>query len=74
MLTVKPTVYFLDLVYVCTGFGSIEVTPSPKFQSREVGDPVLVSVNATVSGAFPEVGVAEKPAMIVEFPPTKSVS
>jgi hypothetical protein len=34
------------------------VVPSPKFQSQEVGEPVLVSVNVTVSGAFPEVGIA----------------
>jgi hypothetical protein len=34
--------------------------PSPKLQFHEVGDPVLVSLNATFNGAFPEVGVAEK--------------
>ena len=38
------------------------VVPSPKSQSQEVGDPVLVSVNATVNGAFPETEEAENAA------------
>jgi hypothetical protein len=60
LFTVKLTVYFPVLLYTCTGFFSVEVFPSPKFQFHEVGDPVLWSVKLTVSGAFPKVGDAEK--------------
>ena len=31
---------------------------SPKSQALEVGDPVLISVNVTLKGVFPEVGEA----------------
>jgi hypothetical protein len=41
------------------GLFSIEVAPSPKFHNHEAGDPVLLSVNVTVKGAFPEIGEAE---------------
>ena len=52
----------------------MEVVPSPKFQSQEVGDPVLVSVNATVNGEFPEMGEAENAATGDEAVPTFIVS
>ena len=42
------------------------VWPSPKSQSRLVMSPEDWSVNRTVSGAFPEVGVPEKFATGVE--------
>ena len=61
-LTVKLTVYFPALLYVCTGFLAVEYVPSPKLHFHEVGDPVLLSVNVTFNGAFPEVGDAENAA------------
>jgi len=39
---------------VCVGLFSVEYFPSPKSHSHEVGDPLLVSVNVTFSGVFPE--------------------
>ena len=45
------------------GFWAVEgAEPSPKFQLQAVGDPLEVSVNATVSGAVPLVGLAPKEA------------
>ena len=38
------------------------VLPSPNVQSQLVGTLIVVSVNATVSGAVPFVGVPENPA------------
>ena len=38
------------------------VPPSPKFQLHDVGDPVELSVNCTVRGAVPDVGVPENAA------------
>ena len=60
--TVKVTVNFPFLVYVCVALRVDEVVLSPKFQLHEVGDPVLLSVNCTLNGAFPDVGDAEKAA------------
>jgi hypothetical protein len=59
---VKVTVYVPALVYVCTGFFSVELVPSPKVHLYEVGDPVLLSVNTTFSDATPEVGEPENAA------------
>ena len=39
------------------------VEPSPKFQLQLVGFPLDVSVNCTVRGAWPEVGLAVKLAL-----------
>lgn len=61
-LTVKVTVNFPFLVYVWVALRVEEVIRSPKFQTHEVGDPVLLSVNCTFRGAFPDVGDAEKVA------------
>ena len=58
--TVSLTVYFPDLVYLCVGFLTVEVLLSPKSQDQEVGLLVLLSVNVTVSGAFPLSGETEK--------------
>jgi len=41
--TVKLTVYFPALLYLCTGFLDVEYVPSPKFHFHEAGDPVLLS-------------------------------
>ena len=54
--TVSLTVYFPDLVYLCVGFLTVEVLLSPKSQDQEVGLLVLLSVNVTISGAFPLMG------------------
>src|SRR5882724_7308779 len=43
---------------MCDGPATSEVLPSPKSQVRAVTVPSEVSVNATVSGATPVVGVA----------------
>ena len=45
---------------MCCGFWVVEVPPSPKVHAHEVGLPALVSVNWTVRGARPAVGVAVK--------------
>jgi len=47
-------------VYVYDGFCTLLVSPSPKFQSHEVGELEDASVNWTTSGAAPDVGVAVK--------------
>lgn len=49
--TVRVTVYFPSLLYVCTGFLAVEDVPSPKFQFCEVGVPVLLSIKTTFNGA-----------------------
>jgi len=48
-------------VYRWRGFCSSENVPSPKSQDQDVGLPVEVSVNCTVRGAEPAVGVPVKP-------------
>ena len=42
---------------MCDGFWLVDVAPSPKVHSHDVGDPVEVSVKDTASGAAPVVGV-----------------
>ncbi len=54
--------YFPALEYLCVGFLAVEDVPSPKFHFHEVGVPVLLSLNATVNGEFPDVGEAENSA------------
>jgi hypothetical protein len=49
-------------VYLCTGFLTVEVLLSPKFQDQAVGLLVPLSVNVTVIGAFPDVVDAVKEA------------
>ena len=68
LLVLNVTLYSPDLLYVCTGFLSVELFPSPKVHLHEVGDPVLWSVKLTVRGAFPETGDAEKAAVGASFP------
>ena len=41
----------------------IGITPSPKSQTHIVGPPIVLSVNCTLSGAFPDVGEAVKSAV-----------
>ena len=50
------------------------VPPSPKFQLHEVGEPVELSVNMTVSGATPEVGEPMKAATGAELWVQKVIS
>jgi len=47
-------------VYVCTGCCVTALEPSPKFQVHCVGVLVEVSLNLTVKGTAPDVGVAVK--------------
>ena len=47
--------YFPTLLYLCTVFFWVEYVPSPKLHFREVGDPVLLSVNVIswcISGSW----------------------
>ena len=60
--TVKPTLYFPVLLYVCAGFLVVEYFPSPKFYFHEVGTLALLSTNCTFSETFPDLGDAEKAA------------
>jgi hypothetical protein len=60
--TVKLTVYFPALLYVCAGFLVVEYVPSPKLHFHDVGLLALLSVNCTFSGAFPDLGEAENAA------------
>ena len=48
---------------MCLGLFSVEYFPSPKSQFHEVGDPLLVSVNVTFRGAFPDNGQPQKSAV-----------
>ena len=67
-------------MYVWTGFCRLLVAPSPKSQDQEVGVLVDWSVKVTVSGAFPDIGLAEKAAtggvgiLHVEWSPTFSTA
>ena len=55
-LTIKLTVYFPALLYLCIGFLVVDgLLLSPKSQSYDAGEPVLLSVNSTVSGALPDI-------------------
>jgi hypothetical protein len=47
-------------VYVLEGFSAVLVFPSPKFQDHNFGEFAEVSVNPTVRGAVPEVGLPKK--------------
>jgi hypothetical protein len=57
---VRETVYIPGFEYAKDGLWSMLEFPSPNDQSQEVGEFVEVSVNCTVSGAVPSVGVPEK--------------
>jgi hypothetical protein len=58
----SDTEYVPAVVYWCDGFLTVDVPPSPKVQAHEVGELVEESVNVTVSGEVPEVGVPVKVA------------
>jgi hypothetical protein len=60
--TVNVTVYFLGTLYLCMGFWTVEVVPSPKFQNQEVGDPVLLSLKFNVGGVVEKEGIMSKSA------------
>ena len=61
--TVKVTLNFPALEYVCVGLQDDEVAPSPKFQIRETADSALLSTNDTFNGFFPDVALAENAAI-----------
>ena len=45
---------------MCDGLLVVDVEPSPNVHAHDVGELLDASVNATISGADPEVGVPEK--------------
>jgi hypothetical protein len=61
-VAVSETVYVPASEYVCDGFSSEAVLPSPNVHDQEVGELLDASMNATVSGTVPDVGVALKAA------------
>ncbi len=64
LVAVKVAVNVPVWSYVYEGDCAVDVpTPSPKSQAQLVGEPVLVSVKFTVSGAVPVIGVAVKLAV-----------
>ena len=52
--TVKLTAYVPFFVYLCEGVLTVEMLLSPNFHDQLVRLLVLLSVNFTVSGAFPD--------------------
>jgi len=62
LVTVRDTEKVPAEEYVCEGFWVVAELPSPKSQDHAVGDSEEVSVNWTVRGTVPEVGVAENAA------------
>ena len=61
-VAVSETEYVPAFEYVCDGFSSEAVLPSPNVHDQEVGELLDASMNATVSGTVPDVGVALKAA------------
>jgi len=63
-LTVKLTVYFPYFTVSMYRYSFLlKYIPSPKLHFHEVGEPILLSVKATFSGASPEMEDAEKLAI-----------
>src|SRR5262245_56971631 len=56
----RKTVYRPPVPYVCVGFCSVDVSPSPKSQNQLVTEAEDRSVKSTCSGARPELGDAPK--------------
>jgi hypothetical protein len=63
LVAVRDTVYVPVAVYVCEGFFSTDVPPSPKVHDHDEGELADASTNVMVSGALPDVWVALKAAM-----------
>ena len=63
LVAVNVAVKVPVVVNVCEGDGEVDVPPFPKVQAQLVGEPLLVSVKFTASGAVPLVGVAVKLAV-----------
>ena len=63
-VAVMVTEYVPALEYRCTGFLIVllVVLPSPKIHNHDVGVFVELSVNVTVKGRLPDVGVPLNPA------------
>ena len=51
-VAIKVAVNVPAAVYVCEGERTVDVPPSPKVQAQLVGEPLLVSVKFTTSGAL----------------------
>ena len=70
-VAVSVTVYVPAVTYVCDGFSSVEVFPSPNNQLHEVGEFVERSTNWIVRGTVPVFTVDRKEATgTVETPLT----
>ena len=70
-VAVSVTVYVPAVTYVCDGFSSVEIFPSPNNQIHDVGEFVDRSTNWIVMGAVPVFTVDRKEATgIVETPLT----
>ena len=66
---VSVTSYRADIENACVGLRSVEVWPSPKRHSHDVGVPLDVSVNETASPAFGERGEKLNSAFGTTVPP-----
>ena len=62
LVAVSETVWNPGVEYRFVGFLAVLELPSPNDQLQEVGVFVDESVNETLNGAVPEVGVPENPA------------
>ena len=62
LVAMSETLYVPTVAYVLEGFSVVLVFPSPKFHNHDVGELAEVSVNWTVRGVLPEVGLPKKVA------------
>jgi hypothetical protein len=62
LVAARITVYVPSLEYVCTGFWSVDVPPSPNDQNHDVGVFVEESMNCTSRGTVPSVTFETKEA------------
>jgi hypothetical protein len=53
LVVVSVTVYVPAVVNVCTGFGSVDVPPSPNDHTHDAGEFVDMSTNCTLRGTVP---------------------
>ena len=58
MVAVRDTVYVPEAIYVCEGFFSTDVSPSPNVHDHDNGMLPDASTNVTESGTVPDVRVA----------------
>jgi hypothetical protein len=73
LVAIRVTVYVPAVVYVCDGFSSVDVFPSPNDQIQEVGELIEESTNWMVSGAVPEVTVDRNDATGIVATPLATI-